>query len=30
MEPVKAGKAKALDIGSGHGFFSKAALEQGL
>ena len=29
MEPVKAGKAKALDIGSGYGFFSKAALEQG-
>lgn len=29
LGPVKAGKAKALDIGSGYGFFSKAALEQG-
>ena len=29
LGPVKAGQAKALDIGSGYGFFSKAALEQG-
>ncbi len=29
LGPCQAGKAKALDIGSGYGFFSKAALEQG-
>ena len=29
LGPCKEGKAKALDIGSGYGFFSKAALEQG-
>jgi SAM-dependent methyltransferase len=29
LGPGKEGKAKALDIGSGYGFFSKAALEQG-
>jgi SAM-dependent methyltransferase len=29
LGPFKAGEAKALDIGSGYGFFSKAALEQG-
>jgi 2-polyprenyl-3-methyl-5-hydroxy-6-metoxy-1,4-benzoquinol methylase len=29
LGPGKEGEAKALDIGSGYGFFSKAALEQG-
>jgi len=29
LGPCKDDKAKALDIGSGYGFFSKAALEQG-
>jgi SAM-dependent methyltransferase len=29
LGPFQAGEAKALDIGSGYGFFSKAALEQG-
>jgi 2-polyprenyl-3-methyl-5-hydroxy-6-metoxy-1,4-benzoquinol methylase len=29
LGPLREGKAKALDIGSGYGFFSKAALEQG-
>ena len=29
LGPFKAGEAKALDIGSGYGFFSKAAMEQG-
>jgi SAM-dependent methyltransferase len=29
LAPSQAGQAKALDIGSGYGFFSRAALEQG-
>jgi SAM-dependent methyltransferase len=29
LGPFKAGEAKALDIGSGYGFFCKAAMEQG-
>ena len=29
LGPCQEGKAKALDIGSGYGFFSRAALEQG-
>jgi len=29
LMPIKKGKAKALDIGAGYGFFSRAALEQG-
>jgi SAM-dependent methyltransferase len=29
LGPCQKGKAKALDIGSGYGFFSRAALEQG-
>ena len=28
-DPYKQGQAKALDIGAGYGFFSRAALEQG-
>jgi SAM-dependent methyltransferase len=29
LGPIKEGQAKALDIGAGYGFFSRAALEQG-
>ena len=29
LGPCPEGKAKALDIGSGYGFFSRAALDQG-